>query len=60
MYGATMGTLSVEAKVGGNWRSTGWSVTGQQHAKDSDPWHTSGINLPAGTTQVQFKGTRGS
>eukprot|EP01047_Picozoa_sp_COSAG01_P117959 COSAG01_NODE_46622_length_398_cov_1.207358_1_plen_113_part_01 len=60
MYGRTMGTLSVEAKVGGNWASTGWSATGQQHTRYSDPWHAAGVNLPAGTTQVRFKGTKGA
>ena len=60
MYGSTMGTLSVKANVGGSWTSTGWSVTGQRHAKDSDPWHAAGVDLPAGATRVRFKGTKGS
>eukprot|EP01047_Picozoa_sp_COSAG01_P017190 COSAG01_NODE_904_length_12843_cov_83.351146_1_plen_1333_part_10 len=56
MYGATMGTLSVEALVAGTWRTV-WRKSGQQ----GNVWRSSGtVMLPSGATQVRFKGIKGT
>eukprot|EP01047_Picozoa_sp_COSAG01_P017191 COSAG01_NODE_904_length_12843_cov_83.351146_2_plen_2267_part_00 len=60
MYGASMGSLSVEARVNGTWAATGWSLKGNQHTSDSAPWLAAAVNLPTGTNQVRFKGTDGT
>ena len=60
MYGAAMGTLEVQQKVGGVWVSTGWSKTGQQQSSGSDPWLEATISLNPAADGVRFKGMRGS
>jgi len=37
MYGRDMGSLHVDV-FDGNWHSSVWSRTGQQHLNDTDPW----------------------
>lgn len=59
MYGATMGTLSVEAKPdGGSWTSV-WSLSGDQ----GNSWQSASVDLSsyAGTSvQLRFNGFTGS
>ena len=60
MYGATMGTLSVDAQIRGASWVTVWSKTGQQQAHQSSPWLSSGVvRLPGATTRVRLMGTKG-
>ena len=59
MYGATMGTLSVEAYVGSSWRVV-WSKSGAQSGSQTQAFRKEVLNLPSGTTQVRFKGVKGS
>jgi hypothetical protein len=59
VHGKTMGVLSVETNVQGRW-STVWSKRGQQHSSQSASWTHATVKLPSGTSQVRFKGTKGS
>jgi hypothetical protein len=59
VHGKTMGVLSVETNVHGRW-STVWSKRGQQHSSQSASWTHATVKLPSGTSQVRFKGTKGS
>jgi hypothetical protein len=59
MYGAAMGTLAVEAKLGSTWTSV-WALTGQQNPSASDPWKVGHAHVPDASTQVRFKGVRGA
>eukprot|EP01047_Picozoa_sp_COSAG01_P061954 COSAG01_NODE_7805_length_3050_cov_1.347001_1_plen_965_part_01 len=56
MHGITVGTLSVQALVRGEWVSTGWSVTGQRHVQQSDRWLPGELALPR-TKRVRFAGS---
>jgi len=63
MYGATIGTLQVKACSGGMATmscNTVWSRTGQQQTSTyfSSWLQASSVNLPAGTTYVQFDANR--
>jgi len=60
MYGAAMGTLEVQQKVGGVWVSTGWSKTGQQQSSGSAAWSEAVISINPATDGIRFKGMRGS
>ena len=59
MYGATMGTLSVEAKIGSTWTRV-WSRTGQQQPLQTSPWASASVAFSKRAVQLRFKGTRGS
>eukprot|EP01047_Picozoa_sp_COSAG01_P003103 COSAG01_NODE_89_length_27311_cov_22.687061_9_plen_1079_part_00 len=55
-----MGTLSVEALVDGTWLPV-WTRSGRQHTMQNQAWKSSGaVSLPSGTSQVRFKGQKGS
>lgn len=58
MYGADMGTLSVEVLVFGVWTEL-WHRTGQQHLSQSSSWLPASVTMPSGTTQMRFKGLAG-
>lgn len=60
MYGATMGTLEVEQKVGGVWVTTGWSMTGEQHTTGDAAWSEAVVPLNPAAEAIRFKGTRGT
>lgn len=53
MYGATIGSLSLDAAVGARW-STVWTKKGQQHKVQNAAWTSTLVVLPTGTTQVRF------
>jgi hypothetical protein len=59
MHGETMGGLELEAKVGARWRRV-WGKKGQQQLSQSQPWKRVILGLPPSTTQVRFKGIKGS
>jgi hypothetical protein len=59
MYGANMGTLSLEAYINGKWEPTGWSKTGQIQQSARDEWTTASLALPPSATRVRFVGTTG-
>ena len=62
MYGASMGTLSVEIFDGNNWQQI-WSKTGQQHTSENDPWTRDTLSLQNyqnANAQIRFVGTVGS
>ena len=63
MYGATMGTLSLDVYANGMWNNNVWSLSGQQQTGNSSPWLKQVVNLGqwASATDVQFRfvgGTR--
>jgi hypothetical protein len=67
MYGATMGTLAVETSPDGTTWTEQWSLTGQQHGRvgtnnrcSSGPWSDATVQFPTGTTQMRFKGVKGT
>jgi M6 family metalloprotease-like protein len=62
MYGATMGTLSVEVYNGGAWTQI-WTISGQQHISGATPWTEQILDLSGYKNdyeQIRFKGVRGS
>ncbi len=61
MYGATMGTLTVQADTGSGWFNI-FSLTGEQQTAESDPWLPAFIDISGYPNIVQFKflGTRGT
>ena len=62
MYGANMGTLSVEAYNGGVWTQL-WTISGQQHTSGAVAWTEQIIDLSAYRNQyekIRFKGVRGA
>jgi MAM domain, meprin/A5/mu/Ig-like domain CHU_C associated/CARDB len=63
MFGASMGTMKVQASSdGSNWSNV-WSISGQQHISDSDPWTKAIVSLASysgDTAKVRFVGIRGT
>nr|VFK65439.1 MAG: Collagen triple helix repeat-containing protein [Candidatus Kentron sp. UNK]VFK73247.1 MAG: Collagen triple helix repeat-containing protein [Candidatus Kentron sp. UNK] len=56
MYGAHMGTLTLEGFDGSNW-ITLWVATGESHKSHGAPWTREAITLSGkGVRQVRFKG----
>ncbi len=60
MYGSTMGNLIVEQKLNGQWVSTGWIATGQQHSSGTSPWTKATLNISGNATAIRFAGAAGS
>jgi len=61
MFGAAMGTLSVEVWDGATWSAPIWSLSGEQHTSMGDPWTPATVSLAAytDTIKVRFVGLRG-
>ena len=61
MFGASMGTLAVEAWNGSTWTEV-WSISGQQQTSLGAAWTTISIPLTgySGVINVRFRGLRGS
>ena len=59
MFGSTIGSLGVDAKVGKHWQ-TWFMVSGQRQTSDTQPWSKGDIVLPAHATHVRFMGERGA
>ncbi|NPA67182.1 MAG: M6 family metalloprotease domain-containing protein [Chlorobi bacterium] len=62
MYGADMGTLSLEIYDGGAWTQL-WTLSGQQQTASSDPWVEVTLDISGYKNQyeqIRFKGVRGS
>nr|VFK31159.1 MAG: MAM domain-containing protein, meprin/A5/mu [Candidatus Kentron sp. MB]VFK75368.1 MAG: MAM domain-containing protein, meprin/A5/mu [Candidatus Kentron sp. MB] len=60
MYGAHMGTLTLEGFDGSRWLQL-WRVSGQQHGSHYAPWTRKELDLSARTIRkVRFKGVTGS
>lgn len=60
MYGANIGTLSVEINNGSGWVNI-WSLTGQQQTAETAPWLEAIVSLSAyvnDTVSVRFSTTR--
>jgi hypothetical protein len=61
MYGSSMGTLTVQARIGTSWptdptaSNAGFTASGSTNA-----WQSGNATIPAGATQVRFVGTKGS
>ena len=59
MYGADMGTLSVDAWDGSTWVNV-WSLSGQQQSSSNDPWALAIVDISSyivnNTVQVRFTG----
>lgn len=47
MYGGDMGTLSIDVHDGTSWTTGVWSLVGQQHISNSDPWKLAEVDLTA-------------
>ena len=63
MYGANVGSLSLDINTGSGWTSV-WSVSGQQQTSNGDAWATQSVILSAyggeASCQIRFLGTRGN
>ena len=61
MFGASMGTLAVEAWNGSTWTEV-WSISGQQQTSLGAAWTTISIPLTGyyGVINLRFRGLRGS
>eukprot|EP01049_Picozoa_sp_SAG25_P000368 SAG25_NODE_12_length_28061_cov_181.931795_16_plen_5330_part_01 len=59
MYGANIGTLSVQALVGSRW-TTVWSKKGQQQKNQKHPWRKQSLKLPPRTLKLRFRGQKGT
>jgi len=63
MYGATMGSLSVDVFDGASWHYSIWSISGQQQLSSNEDWNLASIDLSdfAGNPNVtiRFNGTSG-
>ena len=62
MHGATMGTLSADAKrsAGAGWRRVWGPKKGQQQTRQADAWRYSGdVKLPSTAVRFRFVGVRG-
>lgn len=61
MYGATIGTLTVEVFDGTSYNSV-FSLTGQQQTSGADPWQQANVSLASysGVVRIRFSGTRGT
>ena len=59
MHGGDMGTLFVEYMSGGAWVVAD-SISGQQHAVQSDPWatHNAVFANPGGMLEIRFRGKK--
>jgi hypothetical protein len=58
MYGADMGTLSVDVLSDSNWIYDVWSVTGQQQISNSAPWPSVEVDLTGySVSQIRFRAT---
>ncbi len=60
MYGADIGTLSVDTYDGTTWTNDVWTLTGQQQTSDADPWLEATVLLANNVTQIRFRAIRGS
>ena len=61
MYGAAMGSLTVQINNGNGWVSL-WSLAGQQQTAETDPWTQVSIalcNYAGDTVRIKFLGERG-
>ena len=58
MYGANMGTLAVQVRVGSTWQGV-WSRSGQQQRQWRSSWAVASVAIPSVAEQVRFKGVRG-
>ncbi|MBN2512244.1 MAG: fibronectin type III domain-containing protein, partial [Sedimentisphaerales bacterium] len=56
MYGVETGTLNVDV-YDGTWHYAVWSLSGQQHSSDSDPYTLAAVNLSdyTGLIQIRFR-----
>jgi hypothetical protein len=59
MYGANMGTLSVEVLNAGKWTAV-FTKTGQQTPTQTTAWTFTQIGIAPGAVQARFKGVKGS
>ena len=60
MYGADMGSLSVDTFDGSTWTNDVWTVSGEQQSSDSDPWLEGTVTFANTVTQIRFRAIRGS
>eukprot|EP01047_Picozoa_sp_COSAG01_P007134 COSAG01_NODE_266_length_19876_cov_13.504525_5_plen_3482_part_00 len=59
MTGTSMGSLSVEAKVGSKWTRV-WIMSGKKHANQNTKFSSASITLPPKTIGLRFKGQKGT
>jgi hypothetical protein len=61
MYGSSMGTLTVQARIGTSWPTDPTaSNAGFTASASTNAWQSGNATIPAGATQVRFVGTKGS
>jgi len=60
MYMASAAVLNSAKCAAKGWIPTGWTVSGQQHKKDTAAWTKTYVSLPKGTTAIRFVGKDGS
>ncbi len=60
MFGASMGTLEVDVHDGSTWHNAVWSISGEQHFSESDPWTRAMVDLSqykSTNLKIRFTGT---
>ena len=59
MYGADMGTLSVDVQSGGAWINNVWTINGQQHSSNAAAYSQAIVDLStySGTLKVRIRAT---
>ncbi|HEX7025618.1 MAG TPA: PQQ-binding-like beta-propeller repeat protein [Gammaproteobacteria bacterium] len=58
MYGADIGTLSVDVLSGGGWITNVWSLSGQQHSSNSAVWSAADVDLSGySVSQIRLRAT---
>jgi hypothetical protein len=64
MYGANMGSLSVDVFADGAWTTDVWAISGQQQTAENDPWIEQAVNLSAfaskSPVKIRFRGVTGA
>ena len=60
MYGADIGTLSVDTYDGSTWTNDVWTISGQQQTSDSDSWLEAVIPLTSSVTKIKLRAIRGN
>jgi nitrous oxidase accessory protein NosD len=62
MFGVNMGILNIDVYNGTNWIPGLFTVSGQQHATENDPWTKATVDLSSfsGDVRVRFRGTKAS
>lgn len=62
MYGAAMGSLSVDVNNSGGWTNDVWTLSGQQQSAEGQDWEPASVNLAeySGTIKIRIRAEVGT